>query len=62
MRALISLVPLAGALMLLAPESSFAQTRPTATSRSAPGPVIGLGLPAIAAVGVYLWCRRRQQG
>ena len=30
-------------------------------SRSAPGPVIGIGLPAIAAYGAYLWIRRRQR-
>ncbi len=31
------------------------------TSRSAPGPVIGLGLPALAALGGYVWYRRRQR-
>jgi hypothetical protein len=31
-------------------------------SRSAPGPVIGVGLPALAALGGYVWYRRRQRG
>src|SRR4029453_16568538 len=30
-------------------------------SRSAPGPVIGIGLPAVAAVGLYAWFRGRQR-
>lgn len=32
------------------------------TSRSAPGPVIGIGLPALAALGGYVWYRSRQRG
>lgn len=32
------------------------------TSRSAPGPVIGIGFPALAALGGYVWYRRRQRG
>ena len=32
------------------------------TSRSAPGPVLGIGLPALAALGGYVWYRRRQRG
>src|SRR5689334_19440531 len=31
-------------------------------SRSAPGPVIGVGIPALAALGGYIWYRRRQRG
>jgi hypothetical protein len=31
------------------------------TSRSAPGPVIGVGFPALAAFGGYVWYRRRQR-
>ncbi|TPN85043.1 hypothetical protein FJ987_16035 [Mesorhizobium sp. CU2] len=32
------------------------------TSRSAPSPVIGIGFPALAALGGYVWYRRRQRG
>ena len=32
------------------------------TSRSAPSPVIGVGFPALAALGGYVWYRRRQRG
>jgi hypothetical protein len=28
-------------------------------SRSAPGPLIGIGLPGLAAYGAYIWLRRR---
>jgi len=38
---------------------AWAGIRPTPISRSAPGPVIGMGLPAMAACGVYVWIRRR---
>ena len=31
------------------------------TSRSAPSPVIGIGFPALAALGGYVWYRRRQR-
>ena len=31
-------------------------------SRSAPGPLIGVGLPGLAAYGAYVWLRRRQHG
>ena len=31
-------------------------------SHSAPGPVIGLGVPAIIAFGGYVWYRRRWRG
>jgi hypothetical protein len=30
-------------------------------SHSAPGPVIGLGLPAVVALGGYLWIRNRNR-
>jgi hypothetical protein len=30
-------------------------------SHSAPGPVIGIGLPAAAIVGGYIWLRRRSR-
>jgi hypothetical protein len=30
-------------------------------SHSAPGPVIGLGLPAVVALGGYLWVRNRNR-
>lgn len=29
-------------------------------SHSAPGPVVGLGLPAVVALGGYLWIRNRK--
>jgi len=32
------------------------------TSHSAPGPVIGIGFPALAAFGGYVWYRRRHRG
>lgn len=32
------------------------------TSRSAPGPVIGIGFPALAAFGGYVWYRRWRRG
>jgi hypothetical protein len=32
-----------------------------AVSHSAPGPVIGVGLPAAAVIGGYIWLRRRKQ-
>jgi LPXTG-motif cell wall-anchored protein len=31
------------------------------TTRSAPGPMIGVGLPALVALGGYVWYRRRQR-
>ena len=31
-------------------------------SHSAPGPLIGVGLPGLAAYGLYVWFRRRQRG
>ncbi|KQZ87081.1 hypothetical protein ASD64_06425 [Mesorhizobium sp. Root157] len=30
-------------------------------SHSAPGPVIGLGIPAVVALGGYLWVRNRNR-
>jgi hypothetical protein len=30
-------------------------------SHSAPGPVLGVGLPALAVYGGYIWYRRRQR-
>lgn len=30
-------------------------------THSAPGPVIGMGLPGLAAYGLYVWYRRRQR-
>ena len=30
-------------------------------SRSAPGPVIGVGVPALIALGGYVWYRRRRR-
>ena len=30
-------------------------------SHSAPGPVLGVGLPALALVGGYVWLRRRSR-
>jgi hypothetical protein len=30
-------------------------------SHSAPGPMIGIGLPGLAAYGLYVWYRRRQR-
>jgi len=30
-------------------------------SRSAPGPVIGVGVPALIAFGGYVWYRRRHR-
>jgi hypothetical protein len=31
-------------------------------SHSAPGPVIGVGIPALIAFGGYVWYRRRHRG
>lgn len=31
-------------------------------SRAAPGPVVGVGLPAAVAFGAYVWYRRRKSG
>jgi len=31
------------------------------TSHSAPGPIIGIGFPALAAFGGYVWYRLRQR-
>ena len=31
-------------------------------THSAPGPVIGVGLPALVALGGYVWYRRRGRG
>ena len=33
----------------------------SSASRSAPGPVMGIGLPGLAAYGLYVWYRRRQR-
>jgi len=30
-------------------------------TRSAPGPMIGMGLPGLAAYSLYVWYRRRQK-
>ena len=30
-------------------------------SHSAPGPIMGVGLPGMAAYGLYVWYRRRQR-
>ncbi|BCH21225.1 hypothetical protein MesoLjLc_09970 [Mesorhizobium sp. L-8-10] len=56
----------AGAVALLATAPSFAQNFQSGhqgqlyqVSRSAPGPVAALGLPAAALVGGYVWLRRR---
>jgi len=61
----------AGALTLLATAPSFAMgwwSHPrdgnggngnTPITHSAPGPVVGLGLPALVVAGGYVWYRRR---
>jgi hypothetical protein len=41
--------------------SANAVVRPP-TTRSAPGPVMGIGLPAVVALGGYVWYRRSKQG
>ena len=40
---------------------AWAGILPTPISRSAPGPVIGVGLPALGAYAAYAWIRRRQR-
>jgi len=40
---------------------AWAGILPTLTSRSAPGPMIGVGLPALGAYAAYIWIRRRQR-
>jgi hypothetical protein len=58
----------AGALALLGTVQGFGMgvlpidTGGSGVSRSAPGPVIGLGVPAVIALGGYVWYRRRHGG
>ncbi len=56
----------ASTFLLLSVAPSFALGDPLpndgdGASRSAPGPVIGVGVPALVAVGGYIWYRRRQR-
>ena len=62
-------IPLAaGLLIALASTAALAdrqgpkwgQGKPGA-SHSAPGPIMGVGLPGLAAYGIYLWSRRRRR-
>jgi hypothetical protein len=48
-------------LGVLATGSAEAAGRPTPTSRGAPGPIAGAGLPILAAAGVYWFIRRRTE-
>ena len=73
---IVRALPLAGALVLFATVSSLAdnpghtpngnawgywKNNGGGASHSAPGPVVGFGLPALAAYGAYLWIRRMQR-
>jgi hypothetical protein len=52
------------ALLVFAASPTLAQRVPspgTGTSRIVPGPVAGVGLPALAVVGGYIWFVRRKR-
>jgi hypothetical protein len=66
---MLKVLALAGGLGLLL--SSAVDAKPSSpppghiksgkVSHSAPGPVLGVGLPALAVYGGYVWYRRRQR-
>jgi len=63
----LRLLTCAGALTLLAtapglaadPPQKNGHARKAEISRSAAGPVVGVGLPALVVVGGYVWYRNR---
>jgi hypothetical protein len=46
--------------LILAAKSDIPSGQAKKISRAVPSPVAGVGLPSAAAVGVYVWYRRRK--
>ena len=70
MRILMSVAATAGLLAIIAAPglanegnngNHYGWYKGGGSSRSAPGPVMGIGLPGLAAYGLYVWYRRRQR-
>lgn len=55
-----AMVVLAAPSLIYAAKSDIPSGQAEKISRAAPSPVAGVGLPSAAAVGVYVWYRRRK--